>query len=99
MDRCRHVWLTAPGPDKFALRCEGCSAWVSVAVASKPVDRLVYRFRCLGGTDPLVADADFRELGEWLRRVTGGVQLYAGPARVASAGAVKRRRRRVRSAA
>ncbi len=78
-----HVWLVAHVSGVLAVGCQ-CGALVEVQVHQVQPDSVRFRFRCLCGTDRLVADADFPQLAASLG-LLGPDAVYAGRPRAVAA--------------
>jgi hypothetical protein len=70
-----HVWVAADVLGVVAVTC-GCGALVQIEVQEFQ-GGVRFRFRCLRGTDRLVADADFPQLAALLG-LLGPDAVYAG---------------------
>jgi hypothetical protein len=77
-----HVWVAARVPGVAAVTCS-CGALVQVE-AQEFQSGVRFRFRCLQGTDHLVADADFPRLATSLG-LLGPDAVYAGKPRAVAA--------------
>jgi hypothetical protein len=78
-----HTWVAAGIPGVFAVGCH-CGALVEVQAHQLQADGVRFRFRCLRGSDRLVADADFPQLATALGLLGPGT-VYAGRPRAVAA--------------